>query len=351
MLTFDRGFDPSNLLKMETALPESRYQTADQIRDFFSKVLTGLTNTPGVQAASASAGMGDRPVRIEGRPEPSSNEPPVAVYAVTPEYVAAMRMHVRKGRPIASSDGPDSRGVIVISESLVRRYWPDSSPLGQRVRLGKEPQWLSIVGVVGDTADWFSGQPEPRAYVAFAQWPQLNAEFFLRTQGDPLLLARDARRQVYQADPLQPVFRLDSMDHMVAVETSGLRSSAASMTTYAAIALLLAITGIYSLTSYLAAQRTSEMGLRMALGADRRDILLLSIVQSGRLAALGLTIGLAAAFALAQLMSSVLFGVVALDWKTFAEVTALLAGCVLVAMWVPAYRASRIDPVIALRHE
>jgi putative ABC transport system permease protein len=351
MAVMDRGYDTSNVLTMQTALPESRYGSEERVRAFYERVVGGLAGTPGVRSAAADAFVESGAVRIEGRAAPPAGEPETPVYAITPEYFSVLRMALRSGRTVAASDSPDAPRIAVISASLARRYWPAGNAVGERIGFGKSPEWFTVAGVVSDTRDWFSGEPEPRAYVAFAQQPQRSSALLLRTDRDPFLLTADARRAVYQADPVQPVFELDSMEHRLSVEMSGVRNAAFLMGIYALIALVLAVTGIYSLSSYVAAQRTPEMGLRIALGAVRRDILLLSLGQSARLAAAGLAIGLAASFALARFMSSRLYGVVDVDGKTFVEVTALLALCVLAATSVPAWRASRTDPVVALRHE
>jgi putative ABC transport system permease protein len=351
LLSFDKGFDPSNLMTMQVALPESRYQTPEQTRTFYARVLGGLSNLPDASRAAASSSLPPRTIRVEGRPRPLPGEPQVEMSSVSPGYFETMKIPLRQGRHFTDSDSPDSQPVVIVSQSVVNRNWPQTSPLGRSIQFDGDPAWYTVVGVCGDLKEWFTREPQPAAYRPFAQSPQRHASLLLRTPGNPLNLADSARRQVYQVDPAQPVFNLDSMENVIAQVTSGVGAAANMMTIYGLIALLLAPAGIYSLSSYLMAQRTHEIGIRIALGAGRESILKLSLLQSGRLAGAGLAIGLVAAILLGRWMSSVLDSIVLLDWTTFAGVTLLLAACAFVAGYVPAHRAARIDPMEALRHE
>jgi putative ABC transport system permease protein len=351
LLSSDKGFDPSNLLTMEVALPESRYQTPEQTRTFYERVLHGLSNLPDAGPAAASSKLPPRTIRLEGRPKPSPGEPEVEMNSVSPGYFETMKIPLRQGRPFTASDGPDSQPVVIVSQSVANRNWPQTSALGRAIQLEGDPTWYTVVGVSGDRREWFTREPQPAVYRPFAQSPRRDASLLLRTPGNPLHFSDSARRQVYHVDPTQPVFNVDSMESVIAQVTSGVGAAANVMTQYALIALLLAPAGIYSLSSYLMAQRTREIGIRMALGAGRESILKLSLLQSGRLAGTGLAIGLAASILLGRWMSSVLDNIVLLDWTTFAGVTLLLASCAFAAGYVPARRAARIDPMEALRHE
>jgi putative ABC transport system permease protein len=264
-----------------------------------------------------------------------------------------MGLPLLRGRPIAERDSVEAPLVAVISESVARHYWPGAEdPVGRRVRLGGlQSEWRTIVGVVGDVKDWFSGEPEPAVYVPYPQAPQSAMRLLLRTSGDPLHVVPAARAQISGVDPDQPIYDVKSMEQVLAEQTSGVRLSAAMMSVFAVIALALAGAGIYAVISYLVAQRTHEIGVRMALGARRVDVLSLVVGHALKLAAAGLAIGLPAAYVMTRVMSSALYGVIALDAATFAGFTLLLAAVALLAGYVPARRATGIEPVAALRHE
>jgi len=207
------------------------------------------------------------------------------------------------------------------------------------------------VGVCGDSKNWFTGEPQPAAYVSYLQAPQLSMLLLMRTTGDPMQIANAARAEVHGVDRNQPVYDLKSMEQSIAEETSGVRSSAITMATYAAIALLLAVTGIYAVIAYSVVQRTHEIGLRLALGAGRRDIVRMVLGQAFGMAAIGLAIGIPVAFILTRVMASALYGVVSVDALAFVAFTLALAASALFAGYIPARRATRVDPVIALHHE
>ena len=271
-------------------------------------------------------------------------------------YFEAMELPIHQGRGISDQDGVESPRVVVLSESVVRHYWPDypqgAGPIGRRIKLGNaQSPWLTVAGVSGDVKDWFTGQPRPAAYIPSVQAPQRAMTLLLRTAGDPLAVAPRARAAVRAVDLNPPVYDVKSMEQNIAWQTSGVGAAAFSMEIYAAIALLLAVTGIYALTSYSVAQRTHEIGIRMALGAGRGDVLKMVVRQSFRTAGAGLAIGLPAALILTKIMSSVLANVVPMDLRAVAVFTVLLGGSALLAAYIPARRAARVDPMVALHHE
>jgi putative ABC transport system permease protein len=291
-------------------------------------------------------------LHIEGRPEPLPGEPQPEIRAVSEHYFEAMQLSILRGNPISRLDGAESRRVVVIGESVARHYWPDANPIGQRIKLGdSRSPWLTVIGVSGDVRDWFRALPEPAAYVPFFQAPQASVRVVMRTTADPLRVANAARAQVRALDKGQPVYDVKSMEQRIAEQTSGVRAAATSMTNYAVIALLLAATGIYAVISYSVARRTQEIGVRIALGAGQGDVLKMVVWQASRMAGLGLGIGIPMAFLLSRIMSSALYNVVALDSMTFAVFTALLGASALLASYLPARRAARIDAMVALRHE
>lgn len=263
-----------------------------------------------------------------------------------------MQIPILKGRSISAQDGPASPRVIVISESVARFYWPTSNPVGQRIRLVRsEPSSWTVVGVCGDIKEWFGAQLLPSVYLPFLQAPQASMRVLLRVAGDPLQQVSGVRAKVREVDVAQPVYNLKTTEQIISEETSGVRIAAQMMILYAVIAFVLSIIGIYSVASFLAEQRTYEIGVRMALGARGREVLLMLVKQSLRSTGLGLALGLMLSFALVHVMSSLLYNVVVFDLMTLGILTASLALCELLATCIPALRATSVQPVLALRHE
>ena len=357
LLTANPGFNPKNLLTMQVVLPEQQYREPAQTTAFYDRVLYTLGALPDVRVAGAYADKGaPEGFYIEGRPEPRPGEMRPGVRAASSHYFETAELPIRLGRGISDQDGAESPRVVVLSESVVRHYWPDyprgADPVGRRIKLGNsQSPWLTVVGVSGDIKDWFTGEPRPAAYIPSAQAPQHAMTLLLRTAADPLAVAASARSAVRAVDRNPPVYDVKSMEQIIAVQTSGVEAAAFSMEIYAAIALLLAVTGIYALTSYSVAQRTHEIGIRMALGAGRGDVLKMVVRQSFRTAGAGLAIGLPAALILTKIMSSVLANVVPMDLRAVAAFTVLLGGSALLAAYIPARRAARVDPMVVLHHE
>ena len=356
LLTANPGFNPKNLLTMQVALPEQQYREPAQTASFYDRVLRTLGALPDVRAAASYADKGDPDgFYIEGQPEPRPGEMRPGVRTVSGRYFETAELPIRLGRGISGQDGPESPRVVVLSESVARHYWPDyphGDPIGRHIKLGNsQSPWLTVAGVSGDVKDWFTGQPMPAAYIPSVQAPRRAMMLLLRTAGDPLGVATSARAAVRAVDRNPPVYDVKSMEQIIAWQTSGVGAAAMSMEIYAGIALLLAVTGIYALTSYSVAQRTHEIGVRMALGARGSDVLKMVVGQSLRTAGAGLAIGLPAAVIMTKIMSSLLSNVVPLDLRTVAAFTVLLAAAALLAAYVPARRAARVDPMVALHHE
>ncbi|MGO9011194.1 MAG: ABC transporter permease [Bryobacteraceae bacterium] len=357
MLTSNPGYNPKNLLTMQIALPASSYRSPEQITSYYDRVLTALGSLPGVRLAGASSrSVTTGGFYIEGRPEPRPGETQPDVLAVSGHYFETMEFPIRRGRTISPHDGADAPRVVVLSETIARHYWPDfprtEDPVGHRVKLGNaQSPWLTVVGVAGDVKNWFSGQPQPVAYIPYAQAPSLVMTVLLRTTGDPLAAASGARALVRGVDRNPPIYDVKSMEQNIAWETSGVGGAAISMERYAFIALLLAITGIYAVTSYAVAQRTHEIGVRMALGARQADVLTMVVGQSFRMAGAGLAIGLPLAYVLTRIVSSLLYNVIPVDLYAFAGFTFLLGGAALLAGYFPAQRAAKVDPAVALHNE
>jgi putative ABC transport system permease protein len=349
--TLNPGFDTANLLTMEISLPQPKYSGATAVTAFYERLIDGLGNHDTRSSAVAADGSADA-FFIAGRPAPRPGESIPEMRAVSGRYFETLRLPILEGRAISSSDNRDHPLAVVLSKSLARQYWPGSDPLGSHVRLSKnDPRWLTVVGICGDTQHWFSREPEPRAYVSFLQSPQAEATVYIRTIGDPLEMATAARAEVHKIDSAQAVFEVKTMEQRLAEETSGVRASSSSMVMYAMIGLFLAASGIYGVISYSVARRTHEIGVRMALGADRRTVLRMTLRDAIKIGGVGLGIGLPVAYGMIRAMSSALYGIIQLDGATFVGLTLILAVCAVAAGYIPAWRASRLDPVTALRNE
>ena len=351
-LNVNPGYDPANLLTLQIALPEPKYSAATPTISFYDRLLDGLAGLPEARTSAITASATADGVFIEGRPAPRANESIPVVQAVSPRFFDTLGLQMVDGRSTSPSDDRDHPLSVVLSKNVADRYWPGESPLGRHLHFGKnDPRWLTVIGVCADTKDWFSGQAQPHAYLSFLQSPRPDARVYIRTQADPLRVIRPAQTEVQKIDPALAIFDVKTMDQRLAEETSGVRSTASSMTVYAIIGLFLAASGICGVISYSVARRTHEIGIRMALGADRGTVLRMTLRDAHKIGAIGLLIGVPIAGGMIRAMSSALFGVIQLDALTFSALTLTLALCALAAGFIPAWRASRLDPVIALRNE
>jgi putative ABC transport system permease protein len=355
MATLDVGYNPKNLLTMRISLPEARYASAQAARQYFDRAVSRLETLPQAKAAAAMGwGPQVKDLRIEGQPfQPAGTRQP-DLKLVTPHYFAAMGLRVLKGRSFNGHDAADPPArAVVLSESVARRFFTaPGDPLGASVILGGSglPS-LTLVGIVADTKDSFWGELQPAVYVLSTHLPRSSMQLLLRTAGDPLGVAATARAEVQALDPNQPIYALMSAEQNLRDLTAGVRTSASMMSVYAVLALLLAASGIYGVISCSVAQRTQEIGVRIAVGAETRDVLRLVVGESFLVTSIGLTLGLAAAWGLTRLMSSLLYGVIAVDAWTFLGVSLLLATAAFLAAYLPARRAAKVDPMVALRCE
>ncbi len=348
------GYDPRNVLTFDVTLPAAQSTTDAGKVAFYDRALDSLAALPGARVAGLlSYGPAVEHFSIEGRPELRPGELRPELRIVSPGYWDSLRIPRLAGRFLSRNDRSDSLPAVVVSAALARQYWPHADAIGRRIRLGNsEAPWRTIVGISGDTIqDWLTKRPVLAAYVPYTQMPPRAVHFSLRTTNDPMQLASAARAAIHEIDRDLPVYQLKSMERDIFEETSGVRASANTMSLYAVIALLLAATGIFAVISYFVVQRTHDFGVRMALGANARDVLRLTLGRTLQLTALGLAIGLPAAFALMDFMHALLYGIVTLDWITFLACTVILAGAALLASYIPARRASKIDPLVALRQE
>ncbi|HEY6938341.1 MAG TPA: ABC transporter permease, partial [Terriglobales bacterium] len=329
--------------------------------EFYRQLMEQIQGLPGVESAAVVSSLPsdwnwDRTrVTVEGQAPPAPGEMRLAISQVIgPDFFQTFRIPLREGRLFTLQDAAEAPSVVIISQSMAQRYWPGQDPLGKRVRLSDDSSdpWRTVVGVSGDTLrSPFETEREPTAYVPFAQAPRAAMAVALRTTRAPMALASAAQAQVETVDRNQPVYDIRTLQQLVSDNASGVESSARLMATFGFIALLLAAAGIYAVMAYLVAQRTHEIGVRMALGARPVDVLRLMVQHAVTLTIFGLGIGIPVALLMARLLSSALFGVVSVDVAVFTICTVVLALVAGLAGYLPARRASRVDPMVALRYE
>ena len=354
-----QGYNPDGLLTMRVGLPDARYANPETRRRFTADTIERLARLPGVSGAAAMnvlpAGGNNvtRVIEVDGRPNQDPANPPYVDYrAVTPEYFPTMQLRIVKGRVFTRADRADSLPVAIVSESLAAKYFPGEDPLARRITLGSSPRiTVTIVGVSADHIhDWFDRRNYPTVFCPYDQSPSADVAFAVRGN-NPSALATPALAAVRAVDPEQPAFNVLPMRELLHDKTIGLRFVAAIMTVFGALALVLAVVGVYSLMAYVVTQRTHEIGLRMALGASRRDVMALALGQTATLTAIGTIVGLAFATALGKLMEAGLLGVISSDIRLSLGLAAVLTAAALAAGYVPARRATSIDPMVALRAE
>jgi len=355
-----QGYNPDGLLTMRLVLPDRTYPDADSRRRFVEKAMDAVAAAPSVTQAAivnnppAAGSNSSRSLEIEGHPAPDpKNLPEVDSRLMTPGYFSVMQIPVVRGRGFTTADRQDTAAVAIVSESMARKYWPaGEDPIGRRIRLGSGENWVTVVGVCGDVIqDWFMRRNAPTVYRPYTQAPSDFFGVMVRTSGDPASAAGAVRQALLRVDPNQPVFDLMTMRRSLHERTIGLQYLAAIMGTFAILALVLAAVGLYAVIAYLVAQRRHEIGLRIALGATARDVLRLTVGQAFRLTVLGTAIGLALSVALARLMETALLGIATSDATVFGAFAAVLMAVALTAGYLPARRATAIDPMVALRAE
>jgi predicted permease len=357
----DPGLDSHNVLTMSLELSRVKYvQPLEQVA-FFDQLLQRVRALPGVESAGAidSLPLGDggsiQPIAAEGHPVVAmSEQPEVAVRAIEPGFIHTMRIPVLQGRTFSSADAADRPAVILISESMAKRIWPGENALGKHVTLTFSPEKSrEVVGVVGDVKQDGLDVVEPVAtlYAPVAQYSTPYLSLVVRTTSPPSTLVSAIANAVHEVDREQPVLDVITMDDVLAGSLSHQRFNMLLLAAFSGLALLLAAIGIYSVLSYSVRRRVREIGVRMALGANRGDVLCMILGQGARLALIGAGIGILAAFGLTRLLASQLFGVTATDPVTFLSVATLIVLVALVACYVPARRATKVDPMVALRYE
>ena len=361
--TLDIGLNPENVLTLGTTLPLSKYGELAKRAAFYQQVLERVRALPGVVSAGYTTAVpltwkgGTNGFTVEGR-EPGPGQDANS-RQVSPGYMETIGIKLREGRYLNDQDDSQAQPVAIINATMARQFWQGENALGRRFKLGgvdSQRPWLTIVGIVGDVKEM--GLEAPAKAEMFFPYQQLGGtlwniprDLIVRTTGDPVGVVPALRQAIWSVDSAQPISNIRTMDEILAEEVAQRRVGMTLLAAFAALALLLASLGIYGVISYAVTQRTQEIGIRMALGASRRDVLRLVMTDGLRLAATGVAIGLGTAFALTRLMTGLLFGVTASDPRTLAGVTVLLTAVALFACYVPARRATKVDPMIALRHE
>jgi putative ABC transport system permease protein len=355
------GFDTSHLLTMFVELPEPRYLDEARSRAFFEEAIQKIEQLPGVAGAAVGEGASDTltgrfanvNIVIEG--QPAIQDPQrYGAFRASDGYFRVMGIPLRQGRLFSAEDRPGGPEVAVINETMARRYWPSENPVGKRFKSvlpGTDAPWITVIGVVGDVVTNRDGRAYPWYYQTMRQVSFLREPMVVRTQTPPLELAATVRRVIRSIDSTVPDFEIRTVEQALAELDRTRKFQTQLIGAFAVTALLLSALGLYGLMSYLVAQRSKEIGIRVALGAQRRDVLKLVIGQGMAVALAGVSLGLAAALAVTQLMRSLLFGVTATDPATFAGVATLLAMVALAACYAPARRATKVDPTVALRQE
>jgi putative ABC transport system permease protein len=352
----DPGFDSNNVLTVRIDLSRGKYNTPEKSSNFFQELQTRVSNLPGVETAGfvtelpLSGQLNDMPFTVEGRPTAGPNDAIGADFRrVNQNYFNALRIPLLRGRNFTEQEVRQSDKVIIVSQQLVNAAFPNEEALGKRLITGmNEP--FEIIGIVGDIRhNSLAGPPFPAMYMPTRATGRMN--LVIRTQSDPLSIVSGVRKEVQAIDSDQPIAAVKTMNDWVASSVAAPRYRTTLLGLFAVLAMVLAATGIYGVMSYSVAQRTHEIGVRMALGARQLDVLTLVVRQGMILTLIGVVLGLGGAFALTRVMSTLLFGITAKDPITFAVVAALLIAVAFVACFVPARRATKVDPLTALRYE
>lgn len=356
----DPGFKSERLVTMDVWLPGAKYPKAPDWEAFYGRLLQRLEALPGVETAGltsvlpVSANFDQRGIEIEGQPRPAGENPDVDNYVTTPGYIRAMSIPLLRGRALTARDTAETPFAVLISEAMARKFWPGEDAIGKRLRFfspdsAEQRPWRAVVGVVGDVKQYGLDTPGTTAlYVPFPQMPNSAMTLVVRTRTDADAMVAAVRREIRALDPEQAVFNVATMEQLVSDSTSLRRFSMFLLGLFASLALILAAVGIYGVLAQSVVQRTHEIGIRMAMGAQTRDVLKLIVRHGLALTVLGIFLGLAGAFGLTRLMANLLFGVGASDPATFGAIALLLLVVAFAACYLPGRRAAKLDPIKAL---
>jgi putative ABC transport system permease protein len=358
----DAGFNANNILAMNIGLPAAKYPKPENVIAFNKEIVERIAALPGVKAAGTTSvlplsdNFDGRGLAVEDHPKPRGEEITVDLYVTTPGYLQAMEIPLLSGRMITDQDTKESPNVALINKTMAAQLWPNQDPLGKRIKFpgsDKNPQpWRTIVGTVSDVSQYALDKTPPmQIYLPHDQFPTSFNSIVVRTQNEPTAMIGAIRREIQAVDKDQAVFNVTTLEQLMGDSILIRRFFMLLLLIFAALALILAAVGIYGVMSYVASQRTYEIGIRMALGAQSRDVLKLIIGNGMALTLIGVVAGLAGAFALTRLMAGLLFGVSATDTITFLSVSVGLTLVALLACYIPARRATKVDPLVALRYE
>jgi putative ABC transport system permease protein len=356
------GFQSQNLLTFVVGIPEVRYPTEKQAQ-FYHDLVARVESLPGVSSASSviplplSGDLFRISFETEGRPIAKGDQPSADFFAIGDGYFKTLGVSMLQGRDFNERDAAKAPGVIIVNQSFAQKFFPTENPIGKRIKPGisageAKPDWREIVGVVSDVRNRnLSSDLRVGYFVPAAQVPFNQMTMIVRATNDPHSLITAVQNEVHSMDKEVPVFSIKTMDEYISATVAAPRFNTTLLAIFAAVALVLTIVGLYGVMSYSVAQRTNEIGIRMALGAQTRDVLRLIVFQGFKLVLLGLGLGLAGAFGLMSIISSLLFGVTWKDPLTFVIVAIVLAFVALLACYIPARRATHLDPLNALRYE
>jgi putative ABC transport system permease protein len=352
------GFQTENVVTMRVSLPRAKYATGQEVRDFFQQVTERVKAAPGVETAGLVdlpplAGQDSKTLLTLAEPSAAGSQLGVSTRSVNHDYFQALSIPLVKGRFFTERDDQNAPRAAIINQALAQRLWPDGEALGKRVRFGgQDAPWVEIVGVVSNIRHWtLSAQPLVEIYSPFLQSPRRSAYLTIRAATSPPQLIAAIRQSVLTVDKDQPVYNIQTLEERLADSVSAWRWPMFLLSFLAGIALVLAVAGIYSVLSYLVEQRTQELGIRIALGAQPRDIVKMVVGQGLALILIGIALGLIGAVALRRLIANLLYEVSATDPLTFAVIALLLTGVAVLACYLPARRAANMDPMVALRYE
>jgi putative ABC transport system permease protein len=353
------GFNPDHVLAVSVSLPSSRYPEDRQQVAFFQEALERLQSLPGIQSAGATTGLPltldihGSDFRIEGHPEPEAGkEMIINTRSVSPGYFGTLGISLIKGRDFSDRDKSEAPAAAIINDELARIYFSGEDPIGKRISFDDRQSWISIVGIIGDVKQLgLDSSAKPEVYFPYLQVVAPEMSLVIRTSSNPLSLAAALKSQIQMIDKDLPIDDAKTMQQLLAESSSGRRFNMLLLSVFAAVALVLAIVGIYGVMSYTVARRTHEIGIRVAVGAQPLDVFRMVIGQGMKLAIIGVACGLVGAFGLTRLMTTMLFGVEPTDPATFVSIAVLLTGVTLVACYIPARRATKVDPLVALRYE
>jgi predicted permease len=359
LLRVNVGFKPEQLLSLEYRLPRTKYKEPAAQWNFHRQVVERLQQIPGVQSASLVRGLpfsgngGTTAIILPDR-EPASKgmEPEVMFNTAMPNYFETIGIPFIKGRLFNNQDQVNTPSVLIINETMARKFWPNQDPLGKQVKFAQDGTTGTVIGVVGDAKHyWLEEEPRPQMYAAYSQQPGIFATVVMRTSVEPLSLSETVRQAIWKVDSDQPMWKIRTVEFLVNRSVADRKFLLALMGIFASLALLLTMIGLYGVISYLINQRTQEIGIRMALGAQAGDILRMVLKQGMTLVFAGVALGLGAAWLLTRLISRLLYQVSATDPLTFTSISLLLITVALLACYLPARRATKVDPLVALRYE